>query len=268
MTQNSIYGVRMPGTMGDVIHQLDGLRPLISQKAATLIAAAVAQVAIDYHDRAIVLGGDLPASPLELANRDIKARIAEVSRTNTRDPQVDASFEVIICDDATHAVLMSFTEHQDWFTDLLSLPGATDFSYWDGSPRPEGVSAQEWAIRRRTYQRILSRDPHGRPQGCGVSLTYQKPIGTPALSAIMEQIPSLDARCLRMARQTLLADWVSEQGQDTPDINEMMTFAQTLSCPDMHEKVAERAGELRELLTEITEEALTCAVMKEEAPSP
>ncbi|QFT61821.1 hypothetical protein [Roseivivax sp. THAF30] len=94
----------------------------------------------------------------------------EISRSNTRDPEVDMIFEVVICDDGDHAIMMSFTEHEDWFPDMRFLPGATVSSHWSGTDSSDGFSAEDWAHRRRTYQRILSRDPHGRPAGCRASL--------------------------------------------------------------------------------------------------
>jgi hypothetical protein len=260
MSSKSIYGVRMPGTMGDVIHQLDGLRPLIAQKAGQLIARAVARLATDYHDRAVIFGAEGQEDHMANAYAEVQHRIAEMASTNGRDPEIDTHFEVVICDDGHHAVMISFTEHEDWFTDLLSLPGASDFSYWDGAGQPEDVSAEEWSNRRRTYQRILSRDPHGRPAGCGVTLVFQKPIMPPTPAEILREIPDRETRARRMARQSLLAEWAStvDIDQMSPEayMKEMMTAVTNLNGPDHVEAISIKATDIEAILPEIDEEGL------------
>lgn len=260
MNSKSIYGVRMPGTMGDVIHQLDGLRPLIAQKAGQLIARAVARLATDYHDRAVIFGTDGPEDHIADAYAEVQNRMAEMARTNGRDPEIDTHFEVVICEDGHHAVMISFTEHEDWFTDLLSLPGASDFSYWDGAGQPEDVSPKEWGNRRRTYQRILSRDPHGRPAGCGVTLVFQKPLTAPAPTEILREIPSLEIRARRMARQSLLADWAATVDVEkmTPEayMAEMMAAVTKLNGADHAEIIDRKAAEIESCLPALNEAAL------------
>lgn len=261
MSSKSIYGVRMPGTMGDVIHQLDGLRPLIAQKAGQLIARAVARLATDYHDRALIFGAEGQEDHMANAYAEVQHRIAEMASTNGRDPEIDTHFEVVICTDGHHAVMISFTEHEDWFTDLLSLPGASDFSYWDGAGRPEEVTAEEWSNRRRTYQRILSRDPHGRPAGCGVTLVFQKPLTAPTPAEILREVPDLETRARRMARQSLLADWAStvDIDQMSPEkyMKEMMAAVTRLNGPDHVEAINSKAAMIAERLPDLDEKSLT-----------
>ena len=259
----SIYGIRMPGTMGDVINQLHGLRPLMARRATRLMSAAIARIATDHHDRAIILGADSPENPLSRAYASVRQRVEEIARTDQRDPEVDARFDVVLCDDGAHVIAMSFTEHDEWFRDLLSLPGAEDFCYWNGSDRPEQVSAEDWDMRRRTYERILSRDPHSRPAGCGVTLSFQKPLGAPPIERILERIPSLEVRALRMARQVILAEWASEQEEGSLDLPKLTRFINALSSPRMAEEVQARAEKIRPMLPEIDATALRTS-----APAP
>jgi len=260
MNSKSIYGVRMPGTMGDVIHQLDGLRPLIAQKAGQLIARAVSRLATDYHDRAFVFGSEDAGDHFAHAQAEVQRRISEMASTNGRDPEIDTHFEVVICGDGHHAVMISFTEHEDWFTDLLSLPGAADFSYWDGAGRPDNVSSEEWLNRRRTYQRILSRDPHGRPAGCGVTLVFQKPLSAPSLDEVLKEVPDIQTRARRMARQSLLAEWTGTLDPTKIDpvtyMEKMMGYASRLNTPEMAPVISERAKSFAASLPALDEERL------------
>jgi hypothetical protein len=154
MSSKSIYGVRMPGTLGDVANQLDGLRPLMAQKARLLIARAIARIATEQIDRATLFDLEITQAPLSQACAEVDQRIQELAQSNRRDPEVDTSFEVVACNDGEAVVLMSFTEHDDWFDDLLSLPGASDFSYWDGADPPEGVARSPrppFGLRRNSH---------------------------------------------------------------------------------------------------------------------
>lgn len=260
MTSKSIYGVRMPGTMGDVIHQLDGLRPLIAQKAGKLIARAVARLATDYHDRAFIFGTNDSGDHFVNAQAEVQQRIREMAATNGRDPEIDTHFEVVICSAGHHAVMISFTEHEDWFTDLLSLPGAADFSYWDGAGRPAGVTSDEWANRRRTYQRILSRDPHGRPAGCGVTLVFQKPLSPRTLDEILREVPDIQTRARRMARQSLLAQWTGSLDPTKIDplayMEKMMNYASKLNTPEFAPVITQRAEVFAEQLPTLDEDRI------------
>jgi len=261
----SIYGIRMPGTMGDVINQLHGLRPLMARRANQLLARAIARDATDHHDRAFIFGSDgdheacshSPGNHLSHAYGVIQQRILDMGRTDTRDPEVDTNFDVVICEDGNNAVLLSFTEHHEWFMDLLSLPGAEDFSFWDGTDRPEDISEEDWATRRRTYERILSRDPHGRPAGCGVTLTFQKPVEPPSINAILAEIPSREIRAHRLARQVALGRWVEEHsGNGEIDMSVFMKFASLLSKPEMAARISQHAAEIEDLIPDLDGEIL------------
>jgi len=258
----SIYGIRMPGTMGDVINQLHGLRPLMARRAGQLLARAVARIATDHHDRALLFDADPAGNHLSRAYGEVQERILEIGRSNTRDPEVDTSFDVVICEDGTHAVLLSFTEHSAWFTDLLSLPGAEDFSYWDGTDRPDDVTEEDWATRRRTYERILSRDPHGRPAGCGVTLSFQRPVSPPSIEAILAEVPSVDIRARRMARQVMLAEWAHEQGAGSIEMDSFMAFTTSLATPEKAPEIDRRAAEIALQLPALTEAHLKGEVLE------
>jgi hypothetical protein len=247
----SIYGVRMPGTMGDVINQLHTLRPLMARRANQLIARAVAKSATDHHDRNFLFNADQPQNFLSTAYGEVRQRIIDMEKSGGRDPEVDANFEVVICEDGNNAVLLSFTEHYEWFSDLLDLPGAEDFSYWDGTDRPDTVSEEEWSTRRRTYERILSRDPYGRPAGCGVTLSFQKPIEPPSIDAILSEVPAKEVRANRMARQVLLSEWAQDQGPGKIEMTDFMAFATSLSRPEMAEEVSKHAREIAEKLPDL-----------------
>ena len=244
----SIYGIRMPGTIGDVINQLHGLRPLMASRAEHLIAQAVARIATDHHDKAILFGSESPEQQndnyLQQAGKDVQNRIFEIERSNTRDPEVDTAFDVVICQDGVNVVLMTFTEHHDWFSDLLSLPGAENFCYRTGEACPEHINPEIRDMRRRTYERILSRDPHGRPAGCGVTLSFQKPARMPGIDAILSAIPDIKTRARRMARQVLLKEWLESRDPERIDMDEFLTFSITLSHPDMIALVENHAADI------------------------
>lgn len=193
MRSQSLYAARMPGPVGDVINQLNGLRPLIRMKSDQLIALETARISTNMIDILSFMGGG-QINVLQQASNEIKRRASLIDLDGVPDPAVDTRFDVILIDDREYTIMISYTEHLDWFQDLLSLPGTSDYSYWDGAPQPEGVSDEDWALRRRTFARLLSRDPHGRPMGCGIQHSFLPSLDPAPVALVLDSIPAQEDR--------------------------------------------------------------------------
>lgn len=263
----SIYGVRMPGTLGDVINQLHSLRSLMSRRAEKLIATAIAQTAVASLDHDVIFGGERK-NYLSEAYSEVRQRIKAVERDNTRDPEIDTGFDVVVCDDGLYAVMISFTEQSDWFEDLLSLAGAQDFSYWDGSDRPADVSAEEWSLRRRTYERILSQDPRGRPAGCGVTLSFLPPPGAPSIDLILSVVPSPEYRAEKISKEIMVSDWIAAQGEREISNTEYMSFFTSLTSPEIQIEISEKKSEILKRLPDVTLSSIKGTVDRENPSTP
>ncbi|MFX4300192.1 hypothetical protein [Pseudosulfitobacter pseudonitzschiae] len=252
----SIYGVRIPGTIGDVIHQLDGLRPLMMRRSSEKIARAIARLASEAHDIDHLSNGKNGADYVSEAYQRILERQRRMDIDQTRDPMVDTSFDVVLRGEGHVVIMLSFTEHMEWFEELLSLPGAEDYSFWTGSTRPSDISEEDWEQRRKTYSRILARDPHGRAAGIGVTHSFQTSLERPSIDAIIENIPSLSDRADVAAFQVIFSRWLgSKEGGATH--SERLAFMADLTSPDMQDTVARVARDIRPLLPELSPHLLT-----------
>ena len=252
----SIYGVRLPGTIGDVISQLDGMRPLMRIKAQEHIAHAIAHIAVQELDRDIVFKTGSGRNYLSEAYTEMRRRRKKVEQNQERDPLVDTSFEIVLRSEGPFVVMISFTEHQEWYGELLALPGAEDYSYWDGSDRPETVSEEDWADRGRTYRRILSNDPHGRPAGIGVTHSFLPPSGAPDIELILTSAPGKEERCRRMARELTYTRWLDSRDTDQVSVSDHMRFMSDLEKPEMQEELRQLEEDVAKKLPEITRDIL------------
>jgi hypothetical protein len=252
----SIYGIRIPGTIGDVINQLDGMRPLMRIKASEHIARAIAHIAVDELDRDIIFETGVRKHYLSDAYRQVRQRRRDMVRDQQRDPDVDTDFEVVLRSDGPMVIMMSFTEHMDWFEELLSLPGAEDYSYWDGCDRPDDVSEEDWDQRCKTYSRILSNDPHGRPAGIGVTHAFQPPIGPPELDMIMAAVPTDDARANRLARQLVYSRWIETRAETDLSMSEQFKFISAMDTPEMMDTIQQVKQDIAAKLPAVTPQLL------------
>lgn len=264
----SIYGIRMPGTIGDVINQLDGMRPLMRIKAKEHVARAVAHIAVDALDRDVIFDVPRDKNYLAAALETFEERRRRIVQEQQRDPLVDTTFDVVLRGEGHVIIMMSFTEHMAWFDELLSLPGAEDYSYWDGTERPEGVSEEDWAQRRRTYIRILSNDPHGRPGGVGVTHSFQAPVEPPNVELVIDQVPDLERRAHRMARQVIFAKWIDSQSGTELSLDDRLAFIDEMDGPGMVEDIEAVAKDIAGSLPEITEQVLVHGPDAAHDPSP
>lgn len=263
----SIYGIRIPGTIGDVIHQLDGLRPLMMHRAQLHIARAVARLACEAHDLDQLSEQPQDTDYIDEAYQRILERQHRMEAEQIRDPMIDTSFDVVLRGEGHVVIMMSFTEHMEWFEELLSLPGAEDFSFWTGSDRPESVSEEDWELRRKTYSRILARDPHGRAAGVGVTHAFQPPKDRPPLEMICAELPSKVERANLMACQIIFSKWIeNRKGETSP--GDRIEFMRDLKSPEMQGAVALVANNILPLMNDLTPDQLTGVAPRLDAREP
>jgi hypothetical protein len=117
-----------------------------------------------------------------------------------RFPGLDLSCEIsYLVDDQDHTCfyLKVFSEAKEYVTAVASLERVEDFSYWNNTDRPEGLSKDLWQRRADTWDRLLPGFAAPAERGLSYSTSY---ILAPSFAALFDRrdlsefIPSRDER--------------------------------------------------------------------------
>lgn len=92
----------------------------------------------------------------------------EIVRTGERHPAVDTDFSITLFPYEDHLLGIAYTEHDEWFTTFLKLPGIREYGYWNNTDPDERVSEAEWEQRRRAWDYVLGET--GTPAKEGFSI--------------------------------------------------------------------------------------------------
>jgi hypothetical protein len=182
--------------MDAALDVVDLFRPraldLLRQWNAALLAGHAAALI----DRSAARGEAPPRAPLSEAWGAVQDRRTRIIREELRDPEVDPEFRLTIMRGG-HAVYgLIATEQPEWRAAWHDHPGVSDFSWWNGTDRPDDVSAEEWELRGETLRSLM---PDSWPAGHGlvVHLTPRYVRSTP--EEVLAAIPSMKVRRTRTA---------------------------------------------------------------------
>jgi hypothetical protein len=183
-----------------------------------------------------------------------------------REPLVDCDVELglYMLPKSGKIVGIAHEEQVGALEHLLTVPGITEFAYFNNTDRPDELSAREWSRRARIWTRVL-RDS----ESAHFSMRWQP---EPILPRDMQPyIPSLDERAKRAAANyvthaQLQKDWPAEQRSDFSGAMRVLRKVElalkdpaselskeaaslaakftTLLVPDLSEHLMTRLGEL------------------------
>ena len=82
----------------------------------------------------------------------VESLCVAAAKGGERDPicDVECGFNVWLHDG--HAYFIPIAEH--WLKDLIKVPWAEDFRYWNNTDLPDGVSEETWDARGRTWDAV------------------------------------------------------------------------------------------------------------------
>jgi hypothetical protein len=95
-----------------------------------------------------------------IAMRSLDTIKDTIDTKRTRVPGADFACDIAFLEDpqdhALYALL--FSERPEYRAAWESFEEVTPFAYWDNTDRPEEVTAEEWELRRQTWDRVLPYD--------------------------------------------------------------------------------------------------------------
>jgi len=183
---------------GTVLSAYDGflqLRKQIQECAESLMASLMASHIAYIYDDAILKGEHIKGC-YGAALHSIQDRQKKIHDTRRRDPAVD--FEALaICYPAPIVVegvtgfLVRFLSELPELTDLWQAhPGVRKYGYWNNTEQPEGVTDEEWALRRDQWDSVVDKGPGFIFVFCD----YDDQPGPPMSDEVVKNFPSFESR--------------------------------------------------------------------------
>lgn len=232
--------------IGQEIERLQALRPMVQAAHKTIITKWKAKRASDLIDEAR-FKGEQAINPLSQAFQELIERQMKVQRSRERDMEIDTACSVTLIPVEGRVLACVYSEKKE-ITNIVTQD-MTYFGYWDNTDRPDDVTAEEWDERERLWEKALLRDHIGRPGGCGPNIEFLLDTGYVAPKAILEHLPSLEARARTLAKGVGCPDHVREHLQDA-SFNKIVAYL----CSDEYAAIlSQRAAELAPTLQDITE---------------
>lgn len=196
----------------DVFELAGLLRATVTPHVNAARTACLVGLAVDIYDRVARLddddSGKSGRSPLLAAERYLSTAATRVRESGRRDPLYDFSCDIsLLGDNSNHLYLLTHSE-VSLTAALLTVPGMSEYAYWNNCDRPDNIDDGEWAERAEVWDRVLGWDT---PANRGVhwsieDLTFSWAAGRPkdAMPAIDAHIPSRHERAKRIAVTTAL----------------------------------------------------------------
>ncbi len=165
------------------------------------LAKVHARIATDTFDQSLINPkARAGKTPLVEAFNSVMERQREIKKTGYRDNEVDFDFEVSFLPHGRKIYGIIFTERGKWRDLFMEQPEISDFSYWNNSDKPEGITAQEWKHRYKVWDKILISGPDAVPAMRGLYAQCTSESLYVSADEIVAAIESHEVRVRKMAK--------------------------------------------------------------------
>jgi hypothetical protein len=100
---------------------------------------------------------------------------SELMRTGLRNHAVDTDFQIVVFPYQDKFLGIVYTENGKWFKQWLSMPGVSEYGYWNNTDQPDNISDEEWEVRSEVWDEVLG--DLGIPSMVGFTIDIHDPFG-------------------------------------------------------------------------------------------
>lgn len=99
----------------------------------------------------------------------------EIKKTGLRNHTVDTDFQIVVFPHKDTILGIAYTESNKWFNQWLTLPGVSEYGYWNNTDPPDDVTDEEWEVRGEIWDEVLGS--LGIPSMVGYTIDIHDPYG-------------------------------------------------------------------------------------------
>ena len=214
-------------TLDEALEVVNEFRPIASSMLHQWNAALLAAKAVKLIDRAHVHGQSYPVNPLAKVDYEISSQRLEIIRQEIRHPQVDPCFDLTLFRHEGSIYGLISTEQDSWRKAWLNRPEVMDFSWWNGTDRPDGLDQNEWARRDKAWKKMI---PHSWPAETGIIIHLNPRYFSSRIEDVMEALPSLADRRRNMATEIATTRKMAENISQNKGPDALIAAAAIASC--------------------------------------
>ena len=236
-------GFRMEvATLDEAMDVVDAFRPVATTMSERWNAEVLADTVADVVDRHWIRTGRVPKGSLATASQMVDDRRRKISREGIRDPRVDPEFNLTLMRHEGSVYGLVHTEQTPWRTAWLSVSGVVDYSWWNGSDRPVGISQARWNARGKAWRAMI---PGLRPADRGMLIVLTPGYRTPTPQEVLSAIPDMDRRRETMARDIVFSDRyrhvmsTDEPCDDMAIVHDLVTWAESDEGMAEHRRISD-----------------------------
>lgn len=153
--------------------------------------------------------------PLAEAWSALMDRVNEIEKTKRRDPAVDFDFEVTVFPLGSAILGITFVEQSEFHQLWLSQPDVEDYSYWNNTDQPEGLSDEAWLARAEDWDKALEHSSFPAQAGFSLTLCNGSHLFMTPVQSVEGLLPDFYKRVSAISRQLLMDEWDSRQDPES-----------------------------------------------------
>lgn len=253
------YGFKLKTTdIFEIQDWLDEIKAKVLVKAREAKRAWMVNTCVHRLDKHWLEHGKPPRNVASDAYWEFQDRSDKATESESMgDHRFDLTFSVTLMpmDGAVYGMIHTCNR---WHDIVLRHRLVQRYPYWDNTDRPSGISQRSWDARGEEWERVLARDPLGRPAQCGMGIRIIPLMADLKIEEIVRYQPSLQTRAERMTRDVVFREQMATLHKPNGDPFQSVHHAAIwLNTEEGKAAIAEKAKEITpKLLSRITKEHL------------
>lgn len=193
------------------------VRDQINKKATEQYLETITRQTVTEFDSVLCKTGKYPDCVISTIRNRFDDRQRENEKNGYADPQTDFSFDVVVLpfEGAVYGIV--FAGQHEWTKWFMRLKEVSNFSYWDNTDGPTGVSVANWDKRGDIWKRLIAQDQYSRPGQCGMGMKVLPFIYLDDINKILRRQPSFEKRVATTAKSIVYHAKLAEDADKSFD---------------------------------------------------
>jgi hypothetical protein len=155
MSAKIYYGFKInTDSFQEALQIVNSFRPWVEKQAEDLLNKFI------ENSQAAYKGEEKNPTDIKIACFDLwqDMRRKVIREKGFKVPHIDTDFNVVLIPTNGFVLGIVYTSHNDWYNAWCNHPGVEEYSYWNNTDEPEGMSEEEWNKREEDWK-VLDYTP-------------------------------------------------------------------------------------------------------------